>query len=88
MGFVWPRRWRGFISNIGGRSLAPGPAPHPPWSPTRLEVQRLDQGLPRGRAAGPRWLTIKQEAAFGSKPHGVGSRAQDKNIQLERQAPN
>lgn len=35
-----------------------------------------------------RQLTIKQEAAFGCRPNGLGSRAQDKNIQLERQAPN
>lgn len=53
------------------------------------EAQRLGEDFPAGPSSTvPRQLTIKQEAAFGSRPNGLGSRAQDKNTQLERQAPN
>lgn len=53
------------------------------------EVQPLAEDfLLRESTPVPRQLTTKQEATSGYKPHGLGSRAQDKNKQLERQAPN
>lgn len=66
------------------------PALHPPSSPALLK-KRLGIWMrplqPEPSPTVPRQLTIKQEAAFGYKPNGLGSRAQDKNTQLEGKLP-
>lgn len=86
---MWARQWRGFISRAGGRGWDSGPAPQPSLSAARPRRRGPRGGLSGlGRPpAGPRQLTTKQEAAFGYRPHGLGSRAQDKIYNWEGKLP-